>query len=140
MSGSIGAGQAINDELLKRLTKGEDAEDRYLAALQLIEMGRGEETIAELGRMLEAPIGECRTRAAIQLARIGPASMAVYRSLVRAAVNHEDDGLSLAAVETLNTIDPENLVGAPQIVRLLRRRVLRMWSCLLYTSPSPRDS
>jgi hypothetical protein len=125
MSGAIEAGH--QDELLDRLEKGEHADVRYGAALQLIEVGRGEEAIAELGRLLEAPVGECRTRAAIQLARIGPASMAAYRSLVRAAVNYEDDGLALTAIETLNAIDPENLVGAPQVVRLLRRRVLRMW-------------
>jgi len=127
MSGVIEAGDAIRDDLLERLEKGEHAEIRYGAALQLIELGRGEEAIEELGRLVEAPVGECRTWAAIQLARIGPASMAAYRSLVRAAMNFEDDGLALTAIETLNTIDPENMVGAPQVVRLLRHRVLRMW-------------
>ena len=107
--------------------EGEDEEGRYATAVQLIDSGRGEEAIAELGRQMEASVGEHRTRAAIQLARIGPAALAAYRSLVRAAMNHEDDGLALTAIETLNAIDPENLVGAPQVVRLLRRRVLRMW-------------
>jgi hypothetical protein len=129
-TGAVGTAAAIGeagDELVELLEKGDHAEVRFGAAMQLFGMGRGADTVEALGRLVEAPVGEHRTRAAAQLARIGLPSIGAYRSLVRAAVNRDDDGLALTAIETLNAIDPENLVGAPQVVRLLRRRVLRMW-------------
>jgi hypothetical protein len=114
-------------DLLALLKSEEHPEARYSAAVQLASLGRAQETIAPLGELVEAPVGECRTRAAQQLGRIGAPAMEAFAALVRAAVNREDEGLALTAIEALNLIDPENLIGAPQLVRLLRRRVLRMW-------------
>ena len=119
----------VTEELLELLEHGSHPEDRFGAAVQLIGMGLGEKTIDALGRLIETPVGEHRTRAAAQLGRIGEPAMAAFASRVRGAVNKDDDGLALTAIESLNAIDPENMVGSPQIVRLLRRRVLRMWRC-----------
>ena len=113
--------------LCDRMENGDHAEERFSAAMQLLALGEAAKAAQGLGQLLNQPVGELRTRIAVQLGRMGEAAFEAFPALVRAAVDRLDDGLSLAAVETLNTIDPENLIGAPQMVRLLRRRVLKMW-------------
>ncbi len=127
LAGRRAVASGVAEELLQLLAGEDHAEDRLGAAVQLFGLGRGEETIEGLARLVQEPAGECRTRAAVQLGRIGAAALPALPALMRAVVDREDDGLALAAIEALNTIDPENLIGPPQLVRLLRRRVLKMW-------------
>lgn len=109
--------QEVIEDLVDLLENGEDSDACFAAALQLFAMGEARRTVGGLARMLDGP---GRLRAARQLGRLGPMARPAWPALVRAVADAEEEELCLAAVEALVAIDPENLFGAVQLIRMLQ--------------------